>query len=144
MGSSSPTTATTHGPLHRAFSRPVQGLSERLTLDLGHLGAAASGRRQARDDFRFPLNHLGIHARIPLGHNVFAFRARSSRGRRLPVCPNAVRYGSCGRHLRRGFVWRLTGHWLMKLVAEYLERSVQFERMAAEADDPNLKQQLLE
>ena len=32
----------------------------------------------------------------------------------------------------------------MKLVAEYLERSVQFERMAAEADDPDLKQQLLE
>jgi hypothetical protein len=32
----------------------------------------------------------------------------------------------------------------MKLVAEYLERSVQFERMAAEADDPNLKGQLLE
>jgi hypothetical protein len=32
----------------------------------------------------------------------------------------------------------------MKLVAEYLERSVQFERMAAEADDLNLKEQLLE
>jgi hypothetical protein len=32
----------------------------------------------------------------------------------------------------------------MKLVAEYLERVVHFERMAAEADDPNLKQQLLE
>jgi hypothetical protein len=30
----------------------------------------------------------------------------------------------------------------MKLVAEYLERSVQFERMAAEADDPDLKQLL--
>ena len=32
----------------------------------------------------------------------------------------------------------------MKLVAEYLERSVHFARMAAEADDPNLKERLLE
>jgi hypothetical protein len=32
----------------------------------------------------------------------------------------------------------------MKLVAEYLERSVHFARMAAEADDPNLKELLLE
>jgi len=32
----------------------------------------------------------------------------------------------------------------MKLVAEYLESSVQFERMAQEADDPDLKRQLLE
>src|SRR5262245_52040635 len=47
-------------------TRPVQGLLERLTLGLGHLGAAASGRRQARDDFRFPLNHLGIRARLTL------------------------------------------------------------------------------
>jgi hypothetical protein len=31
----------------------------------------------------------------------------------------------------------------MKLVAEYLERSVHFARMAAEADDPDLKEQLL-
>ena len=31
-------------------------------LGLGHLGAAASGRRQARDDFRFPFDHLGIAA----------------------------------------------------------------------------------
>jgi integrase len=31
-----------------------------------HLGAAASGRRQARDDFRFPLDHLGICRRIAL------------------------------------------------------------------------------
>jgi len=29
------------------------------SLALGHLGAAASGRRQARDHFRFPLNQLG-------------------------------------------------------------------------------------
>src|SRR5262249_16693159 len=35
---------------------------ERLTLGLGHLGAAASGRRQARDDFRF----CGIRAGFPL------------------------------------------------------------------------------
>ena len=45
----------------------VQELLERLTLHL-HLGAAASGRRQPRDDFRFPLNHLGIRACIPLGN----------------------------------------------------------------------------
>jgi hypothetical protein len=32
---------------------------------------------------------------------------------------------------------------IMKLVAEYLERSVHFARMAAEADDPDLKEQLL-
>jgi hypothetical protein len=32
----------------------------------------------------------------------------------------------------------------MKLVADYLERSVYFARMAAEADDPNLKERLLE
>src|SRR5215467_9466545 len=44
----------------------VQGLLERLTLRL-HLGAAASGYRQARDDFRLPFNHLGIRARFPLG-----------------------------------------------------------------------------
>src|SRR5262249_1488535 len=70
VGSSSPTMGTTHGlaalpraqehsahcQIHRNGARPVQGLLERLTLGLGHLGAAASGRRQARDDFRFPLN----------------------------------------------------------------------------------------
>src|SRR5262249_50306840 len=42
----------------------VQGLLERLTLRL-HLGAAASGRRQAQDHFRFPLNHLGIRPSFP-------------------------------------------------------------------------------
>ena len=31
----------------------------------------------------------------------------------------------------------------MKLVAEYLERPVHFAHMAAEADDPDLKEQLL-
>src|SRR5262245_6207471 len=41
-----------HGQIHRNGARPVQGLLERLTLGLGHLGAAASRRRQARDDFR--------------------------------------------------------------------------------------------
>src|SRR5215472_2460289 len=35
-------------------------------LSLGHLGAAASGRRQARDDFRFPFNHLGIRGCLAL------------------------------------------------------------------------------
>src|SRR5262249_22220054 len=40
-------------------------------LSLGHLGAAASGRRQARDDFRFPLNHLGICPSFPLGKLLF-------------------------------------------------------------------------
>src|SRR5262249_51170388 len=39
---------------------------ERLTLGLGHLGAAASGRRQARDHFRFPFNHLGIRGCLAL------------------------------------------------------------------------------
>jgi len=43
---------------------------ERLTLGLGHLGAAASGRRQARDDFRFPLNYLGIRAGFPRRQNL--------------------------------------------------------------------------
>src|SRR5262249_10773582 len=79
-GSSSPTMATTrgrcstpraqehsaHGQVHRDGARPVQGLLERLTLGLGHLGAAASGRRQARDDFRFPLYHLGIRGCLAL------------------------------------------------------------------------------
>jgi hypothetical protein len=32
----------------------------------------------------------------------------------------------------------------MKLVAEYRKQAVQFERMAEETDDPNLKGQLLE
>ena len=45
--------------------------AQRLTLGLGHLGAAASGRRQARDHFRFPLNHLGIRASLALGKLVF-------------------------------------------------------------------------
>jgi len=31
----------------------------------------------------------------------------------------------------------------MKLVAEYLQQAVQFERMAEEADNPALKEQLL-
>jgi hypothetical protein len=31
----------------------------------------------------------------------------------------------------------------MKMIHEYLERSVQFERMADEADDPSLRQQFL-
>src|SRR5262249_19500652 len=81
VGSSSPTMATTRGRCsttsgtrtsstrsgtHRNRTPPVQGLLARLTLDLGHLGAAASGRRQARDDVRFPLNHLGICRCIPL------------------------------------------------------------------------------
>ena len=57
-------------PVHRNGARPFQGLLERLTLCLGHLGAAASGRRQARDHFRFPLNHLGIRRRIPLGNHL--------------------------------------------------------------------------
>src|SRR5262249_33974782 len=52
-------------------ARPVQGLLERLTLSLGHLGAAASGRRQARDDFRFPLDHLGAGGCIALGNQLF-------------------------------------------------------------------------
>src|SRR5262249_12010056 len=79
-GSSSPTMGTTHGlaalpraqehsahcQIHRNGARPVQGLLERLILGLGHLGAAASGRRQARDDFRFPLNHLGLRAGLTL------------------------------------------------------------------------------
>src|SRR5262249_53313537 len=38
-------------------------------LSLGHLGAAASGRRQARDDFRFPLNHLGWCVFLNLSRN---------------------------------------------------------------------------
>src|SRR5262245_32222946 len=81
VGSSSRMTATTRPPssttsgtrtfshrqVHRNGARPVQGLLERLTLGLGHLGAAASWRRQARDDFRFPLDHLGIRARLALG-----------------------------------------------------------------------------
>src|SRR5262245_32797460 len=49
-----------HGQVHRNGARPIQGLLEGLTLGLGHLGAAASGRRQARDDFRFPFDHLSI------------------------------------------------------------------------------------
>src|SRR5262249_36636480 len=57
-----------YSPVHRNGARQVQGLLEGLTLGLGHLGAAASGRRQARDEFRFPLNHLGIRACIPLGN----------------------------------------------------------------------------
>lgn len=32
----------------------------------------------------------------------------------------------------------------MKLLAEYLDRALQFERMAEEATDPNLKAQLLQ
>jgi hypothetical protein len=32
----------------------------------------------------------------------------------------------------------------MKLVAEYLEHVVQFERMASEADDPDLKTKLMQ
>src|SRR5262249_61787627 len=55
-----------YGPVHRNGARPVQGLLERLTLGLGHLGAAASGRRQARDDFRVPVNHLGIRGCLAL------------------------------------------------------------------------------
>src|SRR5262249_61188307 len=47
-----------HGQVHRNGARPVQGLLERLTLGLGHLGAAASGR----DDFRFPPITLALEA----------------------------------------------------------------------------------
>src|SRR5262249_41980836 len=36
---------------------------------LARLRAPASGRRQARDDFRFPLNHLGIR-RVALGNQL--------------------------------------------------------------------------
>jgi len=57
-----------YGPVHRNGPRPVQGLLERLTL---RLGAAASGRRQARDNFRFPLNHLGICRSFTLGKLLF-------------------------------------------------------------------------
>lgn len=31
----------------------------------------------------------------------------------------------------------------MKLITEYLQQAVQFERMAEESDDPTLKEQLL-
>src|SRR5262249_15304270 len=70
-----PTMATTRGPCSTtsgtrtssarsatpSFRPTIQGLLERLTLDLGHLGAAASGRRQARDDFRFPLETIYLN-----------------------------------------------------------------------------------
>src|SRR5262249_56807483 len=81
---SSPMTATTRGPCSTTsgtrtsstrsdtpkWRQTVQGFLERLTLGLGHLGAAASGRWQARDDLRFPLNHLGARCRIPLGDHL--------------------------------------------------------------------------
>src|SRR5215471_17380931 len=60
---------------HRSDARIVEngfaagsGMSNsaKVGLGLGHLGAAASRRRQARDDFRFPLNHLGIRSRVAL------------------------------------------------------------------------------
>src|SRR5262249_33840623 len=79
-GLSSPMMATTHGrcsttsgtrtsstrsdtPKWRQTGSRTFGEAD---VSLGHLGAAASGRRQARDDFRFPLNHLGIPARLAL------------------------------------------------------------------------------
>src|SRR5215472_14045522 len=95
-GLSSPTTATTRGPcsttsatrtahgqVHRNGARPVQGLLERLTLDLGHLSAAASGRRQARDDFCLPLNHF----RRLAGPRCYrrAARRRIPKGRSSPA-----------------------------------------------------------
>ena len=45
--------------------REVERLMELRTLGLGHLDAVASGRRQARDHFRLPLNHLGIRPSFP-------------------------------------------------------------------------------
>ena len=54
-------------PTSMAATGPLQRLLEGMTLGLGHLGAAASGRRQARDDFRFPLDNLGARPGIPLG-----------------------------------------------------------------------------
>src|SRR5262249_10273140 len=59
-----------HGQVCRNGARPVQGLLERLILGLGHLGAAASGRRQARDHFRFPFDHLGICRCVALGNQL--------------------------------------------------------------------------
>src|SRR5262249_39185017 len=45
-------------------------------LSLGHIGAVASGRRQARDDFRFPFYHLGIRPCIPLGDHLLEYLDR--------------------------------------------------------------------
>ena len=50
-----------HSQVHRDGARPFQGLLERLTLALGIL-VPPLPRRQARDDFRFPLNHLSVGA----------------------------------------------------------------------------------
>src|SRR5262249_46879833 len=82
--SSSPMTATTRGrcstisgtrtsstrsdtPKWRPTGSRTFGEAD---LGLGHLGAAASGRRQARDDFRFPSNHLGICRCVALGDHL--------------------------------------------------------------------------
>jgi hypothetical protein len=68
-------------------------------LSLGHLGAAASGRRQARDDFRFPLNHLGIRARLALRKQLLdKLMPRSSCSSVIaltpPVCSNFISRGT--------------------------------------------------
>jgi hypothetical protein len=57
-----------------------------------------------------------------------------------------IRYGLYPAALPAGFPFLKTDtrERPMKLVAEYLERSVHFARLAADADDPNLKERLLE
>src|SRR5262249_35875398 len=74
VGLSSPTMATTRGRCSTTLAtrtsstrsgtprwRPtVSRTFGEADLSLGHLGAAASGRRQARDDFRFPLTHVAV------------------------------------------------------------------------------------
>src|SRR5262249_15737872 len=65
VGSSSPLGHKNSTPKWRPTGSRTFGEAD---LTLGHLGAAASGRRQARH--RFPLYHLGICPCFPLGDHL--------------------------------------------------------------------------
>src|SRR5262245_29339858 len=71
--SSSPTMATTRGPCStisgtRTFSTRSDTPKWRPT---GSRIFGANRRRQARDHFRFPFNHLSVEPRFPLRHQAF-------------------------------------------------------------------------
>src|SRR5215472_15910334 len=65
---SSPMMATTHGLCSTTSATGTSSIRSGTPKwrPTGSRIFGANRRRQARDDFRFPLNHLGIRRRIPL------------------------------------------------------------------------------
>jgi hypothetical protein len=86
-----------HGPVHRNGAGPLQEFLEGLTL-----GAAASGRRQARDDFRFPSITFALCAwasNDALRCSIMASSCSSVRSLSGLLCSTFISRGTASRRL---------------------------------------------